>query len=384
MDPQGFYDKLQKERVTKSDGFWFMSHYKDVSAFMKSPLVTNKLLGAPQNVPLREGLLQQDPPKHGKLRSTVNAHLNQRPVAQLQDRVHDWIRCELEKKKHLGRMECMHFFGEVLPHLMLSLWFPLEAHERSNLLSIARRWANRTSGDGSLKDIFAAQDQDLTIINRFFASSIEKRISSGKHRGDVLDTLLEMEAANRISRSESLDMCLLLTIAGVETTVNALGSCMVLLEENPGVQEQLRSDRSLIPKFFEETLRLQPPVRYSSPRTPIEDLEINGLKIPAGTPLVGLFGAANRDPEAFDQPNTLIIGRKGNPHLGFGYGVHHCAGVHLARVNAIAMLENMFDLIPQWQVSHPSLWRRLTGKTAITWRPNFMLQGPEHVHIKWS
>ncbi|BBZ31245.1 cytochrome P450 (plasmid) [Mycolicibacterium madagascariense] len=150
----------------------------------------------------------------------------------------------------------------------------------------------------------------------------------------------------------------LLVSAGSDTSRNVLSTGMITLFEHPEARQALLDDPTLLPKALEEILRYTPPI-MAMRRTTTADTEIGGTKIGKGQKVVMYYGAANRDPEVFDDPDTFEIRRKVNPHMTFGGGRHHCLGAHLARLELTtmfsAMLRRMPDMAPIGPVDWPEL-----------------------------
>ena len=152
---------------------------------------------------------------------------------------------------------------------------------------------------------------------------------------------------------------LLLVDAGGDTTRNLVAGGLLALLEHPGVLAELRRDPALIPGAREELLRWVSPVIYMR-RTATRDTEIAGQRIRAGDKVVRYFGAANRDPRRFADPDVLDIRRDPNPHIAFGAGAHVCLGQHIARVEIDCMLAEVLDRLhdielaaePEWLASN--------------------------------
>jgi cytochrome P450 PksS len=143
-------------------------------------------------------------------------------------------------------------------------------------------------------------------------------------------------------------MILLLLLAGHDTTSNLIGTATVALLDHPDQLDRLRRDPALIDSAVEELLRYTAPVPCGAPRFTLDDVELSGCTIPAGSKMLGMIISANRDREVFDEPDSLDLGRTPNKHLAFAFGPHFCLGNQLARLearSAILALVQRFDHI---------------------------------------
>jgi cytochrome P450 len=188
---------------------------------------------------------------------------------------------------------------------------------------------------------------------------------------DLLSGLVEAEeAGDRLTERELLATCILLYVAGHETTVNLIGNGLLALLRHPEERRRLQDDPALLPGAIEELLRYDGPVQRTG-RMAACDAEIGGVPIPAGSLVLGLLGAANRDPAQFAEPDRLDLGRDEPRHLGFGSGIHYCLGASLARLEA--------------QVAIGTLVRRFPALTLAAecpaWRPSSTLRGLEALPV---
>jgi cytochrome P450 len=163
---------------------------------------------------------------------------------------------------------------------------------------------------------------------------------------DFLTALVQTQIDGRpIEPGEVVSFLLGAAIAGHETTMNAAGNLCYELAIDVELQARVRDDRSLIPPLVEETLRLRAPVQNFF-RIVTRDHELHGEKLRAGDRVMLIYGAANHDPSAFPNPNRLSLDRGANRHLSFGWGIHRCAGAHLAQVELRHLTEQLLDAAP--------------------------------------
>jgi cytochrome P450 len=144
---------------------------------------------------------------------------------------------------------------------------------------------------------------------------------------------------------EILSFCLLLLVGGNETTTHLLGNMLNLLADRPTLWQQLREDRRLVDEVIEETLRYECPVQRLSRQTSRE-VEVSGVRIPEGVTVMIFYGAANRDPSAFPNPDEFRLDRDLRNHVAFGAGIHYCLGAPLARAEASITLNTLLDRFP--------------------------------------
>ncbi|MGH7865558.1 MAG: cytochrome P450, partial [Candidatus Binataceae bacterium] len=147
---------------------------------------------------------------------------------------------------------------------------------------------------------------------------------------------------DKLEEWEVLGFCILLLVAGNETTTNLLSNMLNILVERPDLWRRLRDDRALVEVAIEETLRYESPVQQLI-RMATRDVEIGGRKIFQSQPVAVCYGAANRDPAVFPDPDTFRLDRDWTRHLGFGAGIHYCLGAPLARVESQISLNALLD-----------------------------------------
>jgi cytochrome P450 len=154
------------------------------------------------------------------------------------------------------------------------------------------------------------------------------------------------EQGDLLSEDELIATCILLLIAGNETTTNLIGSGMLTLLEYADERRKLQADPSLMPGAVEEMLRFEPPAQMTS-RIAAEDIELRGCRFEPGQVVLTALAAANRDPEVFPEPDRFDITRQPNRHLSFGHGIHYCLGAPLAVVEARIAFESLLRRMPE-------------------------------------
>jgi cytochrome P450 len=194
----------------------------------------------------------------------------------------------------------------------------------------------------------------------YLADQIERRRRDGLG-DDLISFLLQAELEGRpLTEDEVFGGCLLLLVAGIDTTWSAIGAALWHLGSHPDHQQRLREDPALLPSAVEELLRAYAPVTMA--REAAVDTELAGCPIAAGTPLLLPFPAANRDPAMFEDADEVVLDRSPNRHASFGIGIHRCLGSHLARMELTVAVERFLTHVPSFTVSDEAAVRWSTGQ----------------------
>jgi cytochrome P450 len=188
-------------------------------------------------------------------------------------------------------------------------------------------------------------------MNQYVAGVAAER--SGTGGTDLISVMLESDVAATMTRSEIVANSSQLVFAGAGTTTTLMSSCIVLLAMHPDQRRAVDADRSLVPRAIEEVLRYRGVTQLTAPRIVVDgDAEVDGVRVPEGAQIIAMVGAANRDPDRWERPNELDVLREPKQHLGFGFGMHSCLGMNLARLEIEVYLNRMLDLLPEWQVTN--------------------------------
>ena len=170
--------------------------------------------------------------------------------------------------------------------------------------------------------------------------------------------------------------------AGQETTARLLSSALKTIGDRPEIQQKLRDNRELVPAFIEEMLRLESPIKGTFRLAKVATT-IAGTEIPAGSTVMVLPSAANRDPREFESPDELKLDRKNaRQHIAFGHGIHTCAGAPLARAEAIVSVQRLFDRTEDIRISE--VHHGPAGRRRWQYSPTWMLRGLDELHLEFS
>jgi cytochrome P450 len=292
-------------------------------------------------------MLDRDPPDHTRLRGLVSKAFTPRVVERLRPHIQQIVDGLLDRVESAGSMDLIESFAYPLPVIVICqmLGVPVEDRERFKQwgLDIAR----------GLDSILLPPDSEVLLrsaasrraLSDYFRELIAKRRASS--REDLLSALIAAEeAGDKLSEEELLATCILLLVAGHETTVNLIGNGTLALLRHPDQLQRLREHPELISSAVEELLRYDGPVQRTA-RIPSEDVTIGGQTIAKGEMVMPFIGAADRDPAQFPDPDRLDIARADNRHIAFGWGIHFCLGAPLARVEGQLAILTLVQRLPK-------------------------------------
>lgn len=285
--------------------------------------------------PLSTSLISTDPPRHRQLRSLVTTAFTPRAIANLSPRIdaiaNELIACLPEPGQALDIVELL---TTPLPVIVIAelLGIPAEDRERFKLWSDAVIAGSRQAESGEAMTYSDAQREMVA----YFADTIRAR--SAHPKDDLISALTQAKVdGESLSQMDILGFCILLLVAGNETTTNLLSNSLFTLHERPALWQTLAQDPAKIPDFIEEVLRHRSPVQHMYRRS-TKQVTLSGVTIPAESHFVAWIGSANRDEAMYADPDEFVIDRR-DRHLAFGHGIHFCLGAPLARLEAKQALE---------------------------------------------
>jgi len=356
QDPVHWQDEAVLPVFLPGPGYWALTRYKDVAFVSKHPKIFSSAVGTSSLNDLRpreramagDQLIQMDPPDHTELRNLMNVQFKPAAVRETEAHMRKIV-CET-----LGRLE-----GRSECDFVDAVSAPISLRVLTNFLGVpdqytARfyRWTNTTMRFGE-PGVFNLIRARFALLQIFLQSTLLERERRKRPLPDPFSRLVNGEVQGKPLRRLMIQVnFFLLIIAGNETTRNALSGGIQALCENPDQFERLRRDPSLLPQAIEEMLRWVSPVMQFR-RTATQDTTIGDRKIRKGDKVVVYYGAANRDPEVFENPEIFDITRKPNPHLAFGIGTHFCMGNHIARLEMRVTLEEFLRRYPSPSLAGP-------------------------------
>jgi pimeloyl-[acyl-carrier protein] synthase len=359
-DPYPLYHRLRAEDpVHRSPlGFWVLTRHADVLAVLRDPRMSrdprrservallrasaevDELLASEEAAP---SMLFVDPPDHTRLRALVNKAFTPAAVERLRPRVEELVAGLLDRAAGAGAMDVVEELAYPLPVTVICELFGVPQADRDRF----RAWSR---GLVHLLDPLVAADaleralQARQALRGYLGGLIAER--RAHPAGDLLSALIAAEdQGHQLSEAELVSMCVLLLVAGHETTVNLIANGMLALLRHPEARARLQTDAALARSAVEELLRYDSPVQFTS-RHALEDLDVGGRRVRAGETVVAVLGAANRDPAQFPDPDRLDLARAPNRHLAFGGGIHFCLGAPLARMEAAVAIPAMLARLP--------------------------------------
>lgn len=371
-DPGPFFNELRSQcPVAKTDahgGFWMVSRYDDVREAVLRPEIFSSASGVTIPPVPNPALpcLEQDEPYHRDYRRPMQSWFSTGRMAQLEGRVRDVVTRLLDPVIDQGHGDIAKILAEPVPPVVIGLILGLPESDWP--------WFRERSGD--FFELSAAGDKagaEAAVFDLFgyVAAQLEERRAAPKD--DMLSaiTAIEVDGAP-ISMEATISLAFLILAAGHETTVGGIGGMLYRVAKDTGVRDRLLADPSLLPGAVEESLRLESPLMGLG-RMTVRDTTLAGVAIPEAERVMLLYGAANRDPAVFEDPERFRIDRENNRHFGFGFGIHRCVGAPLARLEMKVVLEEVLRRMPAFRLESDELvevdyhFSRMYSKLPVVW-----------------
>ena len=341
-DPYPFYAALRRDRPVYREpryGGFVLTRFDDVLAALLDPETFSSANGpGPMPSPglaSAAALPATDPPHHDQLRALVSRAFTPRRIAESEPRIAALTR-ELLDALPGDDFDLVPALSVPLPVMVIAEMLGVEAERLADF----RRWSDAFVGlleSAPTPELLAAAQELLAYFRELAA---QRRRDP---RDDLVSALVRAEIdGRRLDASELDGFFIVLLVAGNETTTNLISNQLRILSQRPDLWQRLRADPGLVPAAIEETVRYDCPVQNLGRHT-TRAVEIGGVRVPKDSRVIVSFGAANRDPAAFEAPDDYRLERSERRHLGFGQGVHFCLGAGLARLEGRIALTALLD-----------------------------------------
>jgi cytochrome P450 len=382
-------DEAPVRHITNPRGIsgWLLTRYEDCRAALNDPRllkdaertteVLGKSLGAdspylhPAMRALDTHMLNSDPPDHTRLRKLVGKAFTPRTVARLRPRIEAITDELLDRMAGREVVDLIEDFALPVPMTVICELLGIDEADRPSF----RRWVHTIVSSNPGAGVVPATEEALAFLDQLID---HKRAEPSD---DLLSELVAVtDEGDRLSRSELIGMAMLLVTAGHDTTVNLIGNGTLALLRAPGQLAALRADPELLPGAVEELLRYDGSVQLATYRFTSEPVEVAGVRIPEGELVMVSLLSANRDGDRFEDPDRLDLTRKATGHVAFGYGIHHCLGAPLARLEAQIAIGRL--------VTRYGGLRLAVDPETLTWRSSTLIHGldtlPVHPAVRGS
>ena len=404
--PHMYYAKMQKERgVFETDALgtplYLVTKYEDVAACAMNTSAFSSRFDAgsmegnseyarrAQELYEQEGgfdrvgtMLTVDPPEHTRYRRLVSQAFTPKAIAALEPTIRELagqLIDELISGTAIGQsLDFVELFAVPLPVAVIAKALNVP----DDRLGDFKRWSDASvAGIGtniSIDERLAA-DREVIEFQKYFADQLELRRKTPQD--DILTDLVNAQIDNDdpegfdsapLDIAEMLSIIQQLLVAGNQTTTHLLGEMLLLLDEHPEEWARLTEDPLYGKDVADEALRLAAPTQGMF-RVVSEDTQVGSTSLSAGSRVVLMYAAANRDPEMWEHPDTFQPGREGQAkHLSFGKGPHYCVGAGLARLEARIVAETLGERLSSIQV---------TNRSELRYIPSFVLRGPQRIDV---
>jgi cytochrome P450 len=362
------------ENTPDGEGFWSVATHAETLEVLRDPVTYSSVSGGDrpfggtmlQDLPIAGQVLNMmDDPRHSAIRRLVSSSLTARMIRRVEDDLRRRTRVLLGDVEDGVAFDFVPDIAAELPMQMICILLGVPESDRHWLFeAVEPGFDFRGSRKASISRL-SVEDAG----SRMYAYG--SKLVAHK-RADPADDMLSIVASATIddprapglTDAELYLFFYLLFSAGAETTRNSIAGGLLALAERPEQFRRLRANPELLPTAVEEMVRWTSP-SPSKRRTATRAAELGGQPIGPGQKVLVWEGSANRDPAVFDDPDTFDIGRKPNPHLGFGQGVHYCLGANLARLELCVLFEELVGRFDTVRVVKPVEWTRSNRHTGI-------------------
>ena len=369
-------EPVARVRLPFGEQAWLATRYQDVKVVLGDPRFSRAAsIGrdeprtSPQ--PIGGGLMSMDPPDHSRLRRLVAKAFTARRVEQLRPATSAIADELIDAMETAGPpLDLVEHFATPLPVRVICRLLGVPPSDQH----LFRTWSEAIISSTSLSPETIMEY--LGSLHAYMAGLIAQRRE--EPTDDLIGAMVQArdEDNDRLTEQEMVELAAGLLAAGHETTVTQISNFVYVLLTHPEQLAVLRARPELVPDAVEELLRYVPlGAAAAFARYATEDLELGGVRIRAGEPVIAAMSSANRDATVFDQPDRLDITRGAGPHIGFGHGVHHCLGAQLARMELQVALGALLARLPEL--------RPAVDEKQLEWKSGLLVRGLRALPVTW-
>ena len=388
-DPHSYFSVLREhDPVHWNDKYraWFIHRYDDVLDALRDPRFSSERIGAAYDRLteeqkaerqstydiLMDWLVFRDPPDHTRLRRLVSRAFTPRAVEAWRDRITGVVNELIDGLSGRNHFDLIEDFAYPIPAVVIAEMMGVPPDDRDRFKDWSDDVMILVFGARGVGDRRDRAQQGLVELAAYLGDLVAHY---RQHPADnIISNLVEAsEGDDSLEDPEIVANCVLFLFGGHETTTNLIGNGIRVLLNHPNQLQRLRDDLSLIKPAVEELLRFDGPSKMEV-RTLADQVEMGGKPLSAGDMVYLVQHAANRDPEAFDQPDQFDIARNPNNHIGFGFGLHFCLGASVARLEGTIALEALVRRLPNLGL----------GPEPEVWVPTMLSRGLEHLPVSLS
>ncbi|MFR9727707.1 cytochrome P450 [Saccharopolyspora sp. MS10] len=386
LDPEPLFEELRQQPLTRvrlpyGEPGWLATRYEDVKVVLGDRRFSRAASvgrDEPRMRPLQsppDSILSADPPEHSRLRRLVMKAFTQRRVELLRPRAQEIADGLVDGMLDRGApADLVEDFALPLPITVICELLGVPYEDRADF----RVWSDAFLS--TTKFTPEEVGRSVELMREYVAGLIAQRRGTRhvQERDDLLSGLVAArDDDDRLSEDEMLSLAQAILVAGHETTATQIPNFVYALLRHPDQLARLRADLGLVPRAVEELMRYIPLgngagiARYAT-----EDVELGGVTVRAGEPVLPSTASANRDPAVYSDPDALDLLREEPSHVGFGHGAHHCLGAPLARMELQVALDVLLRRLPDLRLA--------LGEEGVEWKDGLSTRGPERMPVSWA
>ncbi|MEU3608657.1 cytochrome P450 [Streptomyces sp. NPDC035033] len=369
-------DPVTRVRLPHGEGHaWLVTRYEDVKFVSVDPRFSRQAVWgrsitrlAPHFIPMEGAVGFADPPDHTRMRRVVARAFSARALRSLRDHAQAVMDGLLDRLEEQGPpADLMETVNRPFPLAMVSELMGVPEADRP----LMAHWSDTIISAGAGRE---ASERAKAEMGAYFTELVRARHGSD---GDQLAAVLaDAVDDGTLTEHEAVGLAVLIQIGGAHAVRNNSANMVYALLTHPGHLARLRAEPELLPQAVDELLRYIPHRNaVGLSRIATEDVEVGGVRIPAGDPVYVSYLTANRDPDVFPDPDRLDFDRAHNPHVAFGHGPHYCPGSALARIESEILLDSLWTRFPDLRLAVP--------EDELRWQRGALIRGPETLPVTW-